>query len=135
MPKTRVERIVKSVQFFLHKIKVPQNTPKEEILEVTLKLSKALEHNVPPVLQDTNDTAVALQNLAIIFLNSTIIPHSNPYRHTSAPRVKQSKAESSPRVIKYKTAASPMVLPHTSLVAIRSTLESAHENSSTMKLD
>ena len=58
-PKTRAERIGKSVLLLPHKINTPQNSSQEEILEADLKLNKALDNDIPPVLQDKNERTVA----------------------------------------------------------------------------
>ena len=104
IPKTRAERVAKTVRFFPHKSNVPQNTPQEEILEAAIKLNQALENNIPSVLQDKNETAAALKKLANIFLQSTTALKSNTTaKHNNFPT-------SSPRVIMKHNAISPRVI-------------------------
>ena len=114
VPKTRAERIAKTVRFFPHKTNIPQNTPQEEILEAAIKLNQALENNIPSVHQDKNETAAALKQLAKIFLHSSSPPSINPPQQAAITITNNNNAASSPRVILKNNAASPRVLTRNS---------------------
>ena len=96
MPKTKSEQTAKTVQFFPHKSKIPQNTAQEEVLDAAFKLTKALkEFNLAAhPMKDNKATTNALNELATIFL-------------------KRSQTDSPPRVVKTtntpRTIASPRV--------------------------
>ena len=89
-----------------------------------------------PVLQDTNDTTVALKKLFRFFLKSTTTPNSNPPQQTSTPRANEDKDASSPRVNQVRTTSSPRLkLTRISTLATKSTSEISREKRARLRND
>lgn len=104
VPKTRAERNAKSVQFFLNKKGIPQNTKSEAVLQAVLKLIDTIKTTkaVVPVTSDTKETSIALQKLADIFLKQTKINNESlrvdNNNNAPPPRVDNNNNDPPPRV-------------------------------------
>ena len=70
IPKSRAERIAKTVKFYPHKTPIPTNSINDTILLAAKNLTEALRsHSDAPVLNNSKETEEALKQLADIFLN------------------------------------------------------------------
>lgn len=90
VPKTRAEKVAKTVRFFPHKASLPENNANEQLLESACKLSNTLQskklNNLP---YSSPDTATAIKKLAETFLNKIKMCST---QSTAPPRVKEAMA-------------------------------------------